>query len=58
MYKACLDKIIDWSCEVPIYQRKEVTIFSAQRVQVDTITPDMSPFYKWYTEIENLQLTK
>ena len=58
MYKACLDKIIDWSCEVPIYQRKEVTIFSAQRIQVDTITPDMSPFYKWYTEIENLQLAK
>ena len=58
MYKACLDKIIDWSCEVPIYQRKEVTIFSAQRIQVDTITPDMSPFYKWYVEVENLQLAK
>ena len=58
MYKACLDKIIDWSCEVPIYQRKEVTIFSAQRVQVDTITPDISPFYKWYAEVENLQLAK
>ena len=58
MYKACLDKIIDWSCEVPIYQRKEVTIFSADRIQVDTITPDMSPFYKWYVEVENLQLAK
>ncbi|WP_455015948.1 ABC transporter substrate-binding protein [Oribacterium sinus] len=58
MYKACLDKIIDWSCEVPIYQRKEVTIFSAQRLKVDTITPDISPFYKWYAEVENLQLAK
>ena len=58
MYKACLNKIIDWSCEVPIYQRKEVTIFSAERLQVDTITPDISPFYKWYSEVENLQLAK
>jgi len=58
MYKACLDKIIDWSCEVPIYQRKEVTIFSAERIKVDTITPDISPFYKWYAEVENLQLAK
>jgi len=58
MYKACLDKIIDWSCEVPIYQRKEVTIFSAERLKVDTITPDISPFYKWYSEVENLQLAK
>ena len=58
MYKACLDNIIDWACEVPIYQRQEVTTFSSERINVDTITPDMTSFYKWYSEIQNLQLSK
>ena len=56
LYKACLDKIVDWSCEVPIYQRQDVTTFSAERINIDTITPDISTYYKWYGEIENMQL--
>ena len=58
MYKACLNDIIDWACEVPIYQRQEVTTFSAERINIDTITPDMTSFYKWYQEIQNYQLAK
>ena len=56
IYKACLDKIVDWSCEAPIYQRQDVTTFSAERINIDTITPDISTYYKWYGEIENMQL--
>lgn len=58
IYKACLDKIVDWACEVPVYQRQEVTIFSAERLKEDTITPDMTSYYKWYAEINNMQLAK
>ena len=58
MYKACLNDIIDWACEVPIYQRQEVTTFSSERINIDTITPDMTSFYKWYAEIQNYQLAK
>ena len=58
IYKACLDKIVDWACEVPVYQRQEVTTFSAERIKTDTITPDITSFYKWYAEIENLELSK
>ena len=58
LYKACLDKIVDWACEVPVYQRQEVTTFSAERIKTDTITPDITSFYKWYAEIENLELSK
>ena len=58
IYKACLDKIVDWACEVPVYQRQEVTIFSAERIKEDTITPDMTSYYKWYAEINNMQLAK
>lgn len=58
IYKACLEKIIDWSCEIPVYQRQDVTTFSAERIKTDTITPDITTFYKWYGVIENLELNK
>ena len=28
MYKACLDIIVDWAVEVPVYQRQNAVIFS------------------------------
>ena len=56
MYKACLDIIVDWAVEVPVYQRQECTIFSAKRVNIKTITPDITPFYNWMSEIENTEL--
>ena len=58
IYRAALDKIIDWACEIPVYQRQEVTTFAANRIKVDTITPDMSSYYKWYSEIQNYELSK
>ena len=56
MYKACLDTIIDWACEIPIYQRQNAIIYSTERVNVDTMTPDITTFYKWYYEIENVEM--
>lgn len=58
MYKACLNDIIDWACEVPVYQRQEVTTFSSERIDVNSITPDMTSFYRWFIEIQNYQLAK
>ena len=56
MYKDCLDIIIDWAVEIPVYQRQNVIVFSPQRVNMDTVTPDITTFYGWMAEIENLQL--
>ena len=58
IYRAALDKIIDWACEIPVYQRQEVTTFASNRIKVDTITPDMTSYYKWYSEIQNYELSK
>jgi peptide/nickel transport system substrate-binding protein len=55
-YKAALDIIVDWAVEIPVYQRKECTIFSVERVNTKTITPDVTPFYSWAREIENIEL--
>lgn len=56
MYKACLDIVVDWAVEVPVYQRQNAIIFSAERVNLDTITPDITTFYGWMAEIQNLEM--
>ena len=56
MYKACLDIVVDWAVEVPVYQRQNAIIFSTERVNMSTTTPDITTFYKWYAEIENIEL--
>ena len=56
LYKACLDIIVDWAVEIPVYQRQNAVIFSTERVNVDTITPDITTFYGWMSELQNTEL--
>ena len=56
MYKACLDIVIDWAVEIPVYQRQNAIIFSTERVNMDTVTPDITTFYGWMAEVQNIEL--
>ena len=56
VYKSCLDIIIDWAVEVPVYQRQNAIIFSPERVNADTFTPDVTTYYPWLNEINNIEL--
>ena len=56
MYKACLDIVIDWAVEIPVYQRQNCIIFSSERVNMDTVTPDITTFYGWLSEVEKIEL--
>ena len=56
MYKECLDIVLDWGVEMPVYQRKNAVIFSTERVNIDTVTPDITPFYGWLKEVQNVEL--
>ena len=58
MYKACLDIVIDWAVEIPVYQRQNAIIFSSERVNMDTVTPDITTFYGWLNEVQNIELAK
>ena len=58
VYKACLDTIIDWACEVPVYQRQNAIIFSTERVKIDTVTPDITTFYGWMREVEKTEMNQ
>ena len=56
MYKACLDIIIDWAVEIPVYQRQDAITISTERVDVATVTPDITPFWPWKAEIEKIEM--
>jgi peptide/nickel transport system substrate-binding protein len=56
LYKEALDYVIDFAVEVPIYQRQDCTIFSTQRVNVDTIAKDCTTYWSYLDEIETLAM--
>lgn len=56
IYKEALDFIVDYAVEIPVYQRQECTLFSAERINVDTIAKDQTSYYGWMAEIETLEM--
>lgn len=56
IYKAALDTVLDWAVEIPVYQRQNAIVFSTERVNMATVTPDITTFYGWMSEIENLEM--
>ena len=56
VYKSCLDIIVDWAVEVPVYQRQNAIIFATDRVKMDSVTPDITTYWPWYSEIEKIEL--
>ena len=54
--RQALDIIADWAVEVPAYQRQNSTLFSAERINLKTITPDITTFWTWLKEIEKVKM--
>lgn len=55
-YKECLETILDWGVEIPIYQRQNAIVISTERVNVSTMTPDITTFWGWTNDIEKLEM--
>ena len=56
LYKNCLDIIIDWAVEIPVYQRQNAVIFSTEKLDLSAFALDFTPFYGWIEEIQNITL--
>ena len=56
VYKEALDYIVDYAVEIPVYQRQECMIYSAERVNADSIVKDPTPFWNYRAEIEKIQM--
>ena len=56
VYKEALEKIIDWAVEIPTYQRKNVIIFSTERINIESLTPDITTFWGWMNDLELVEM--
>ena len=56
IYKQAMEIIMDWGCELPTYQRKDCTVFASQRIALETVPQDMTPYWGWYAQIETLAM--
>lgn len=57
-YKACLDRIVDAAVEIPVYQRQNCIIFSPERINMDTVTPDITTFWDWTQGAYHMEMVK
>ncbi len=55
-YKQCLDLVLDWAVEIPTYQRQNVLIFSTERINMSTVTPDITTYWTWLHDLEKLDM--
>jgi len=55
-YKQCLDIIMDWGVEIPTYQRQNAIVFGSSRVDMSTVTPDITTFWGWMNDIEKVKM--
>lgn len=56
LYKEALDYIVDFACEIPVYQRQDCTIYSTKRINVDSIAKDQTTYYTFMDEIQNIAM--
>ncbi len=54
VYQAAMEIIKDWGVEIPVYQRSDCVLVSSERVDVDSLPGDMTPYWGWMAEVETL----
>ena len=47
---------MDWAVEIPAYQRQNIRIASTERVNISTVTPDVTTYWGWLAEIEKMEM--
>ncbi|NLD82902.1 MAG: ABC transporter substrate-binding protein [Clostridiales bacterium] len=56
VYKAALNEIMDWAVEIPAYQRQNIVIASTERVDISTVTPDVTTYWGWLAEVQTMNM--
>ena len=56
VYKAALNEIMDWAVEIPAYQRQNIVIASTERVDISTVTPDVTTYWGWLSEVQTMNM--
>jgi peptide/nickel transport system substrate-binding protein len=56
IYRQLLEEVMDWGVEVPVFARYSYYLFSAERVNLDSLEPGISSFVGPTYRIENLEM--
>ncbi|MDY5181801.1 MAG: hypothetical protein SPH87_11390, partial [Butyribacter sp.] len=56
LYKKVFNTILAQAVEVPVCQEQKATLFSAARINMDTMTKDTTTYYDWINEIQNVEM--
>jgi peptide/nickel transport system substrate-binding protein len=56
LFHAAYNIILDWGVELPVYQAKKCDIFSTKQVNIETLPKDMTTYWGWRDEIQNIEL--
>lgn len=51
------EMIFSQAVEVPVYQTRQLMVLSSERIDVDTLTKDVTPYYSLTREIEKIEMT-
>jgi len=54
-YKRCIEIVAEWVVEIPVYQKYNCCLISTQRVNIGTLTPDLTYCWDWTNDIELLE---
>ena len=55
IYRAALDYIADYAVEIPVYQRKECAVYSAERIDLESTVKDATAFWGDLDEVEKVR---
>ena len=56
LYQDCLERIIDWAVEVPLYQSQGAVVFNNELIDATTFPADLTASYSWLREVEHISL--
>lgn len=55
-YGQILDLVMNEAVEMPVYQRMNLYVYNKNRLDVNTLPKNITAFYNYFAEIENLKL--
>ena len=56
LYAQSYNKILDWAVVVPVYQERNLTVFSTARVNLETVDQNITPYYDWTQDIQIVEM--
>lgn len=55
---AIYEILSEWAVEIPVYQSKQVWMMSSDRIDMDTISKEITPYYSVLREVHRIKMNK